>query len=110
MPNIYENTVPLYIDDPDIPEGQPCLEIKLKGEAVFPKLLFDRRELILPVVPLNIEAKCTFKIINDGYDSITLKYRVLEELGNLNLRCDFPEGNTLGVSKNKLKVDVYFIS
>lgn len=30
-------------------------------------LMFDRREVILPVVPLGIESIGMFKVINEGY-------------------------------------------
>jgi len=30
----------------------------MKGQGVFPKLLFDRKEVVLPVVPLGVMAKC----------------------------------------------------
>jgi hypothetical protein len=38
------------------------MKIKLKGEGIFPKITFDRKEIILPTVPLNITSKCV--IIN----------------------------------------------
>lgn len=66
-----------------MPPGKPCLEIKLKGEAQYPKLMFDRTEIILPVVPLNVYSRCTFKIINDGYDNLNLNYRVMDDMGLL---------------------------
>ena len=34
------------------------MKIKFKGEGIFPKITFDRREVILPTVPLNIASKC----------------------------------------------------
>ena len=34
------------------------MEITMSGVGVFPRLLFDRKEVILPVVPLGIVAKC----------------------------------------------------
>jgi len=34
------------------------MKIKLKGEGIFPKITFDRREIIMPTVPLNIVSKC----------------------------------------------------
>jgi len=34
------------------------MRIKLKGEGIFPKITFDRREIILPTVPLNVMSKC----------------------------------------------------
>lgn len=39
----------------------------------------------MPVVPLNIESRCSFKLVNDGYENLNVKYRVMDELGNLNL-------------------------
>ena len=34
------------------------LSIKLKGEGLFPRITFDRREIILPAVPLNVISRC----------------------------------------------------
>ena len=39
------------------------MKIKLKGEGIFPKITFDRREIILPTVPLNILSRCVFILI-----------------------------------------------
>lgn len=108
--NIYEKSIPLYIDDPELPANTPCLELKLRGEAAYPKLLFDRREILLPVTPLGLEARCQFRIINDGYENLNLQYRVMEELGNLNIHCTFPEGQTLGVGKARIRVEACFSS
>jgi hypothetical protein len=80
-PGQYEKIVPLFIDDPDMPADKPALELKLRGEAQFPKLMFDRTEVLLPVVPLGTDSRCVFKIINDGYDNLTLNYRIVEDLG-----------------------------
>jgi hypothetical protein len=33
------------------------MKIKLKGDAIFPKITFDRREIILPSVPLNVVSR-----------------------------------------------------
>jgi hypothetical protein len=54
--------------------------------------MFDRREILLPVVPLGATAKCIFRIYNDGYESINLKWRILEELVNLDIKCNFIDG------------------
>ena len=72
--------------------------------------MFDRKEVILPVVPLNIVSRSTFKIINSGYDNLNLKYKIIDELQKVNLEIEFPEGKNLGVTKTRLKVDVSFSS
>jgi len=38
------------------------MKIKLKGEGIFPKITFDRKEIIMPTVPLNIMSKCVFSL------------------------------------------------
>lgn len=71
----------------------------MKGEAAYPRLLFDRREILMPVTPLGIESKCTFKIYNEGYENMSLNSRIVDELDKLNLKLNFPEGKTMGVAK-----------
>ena len=100
-PGQYEKVVPFYLDN-DL--SKPYGNLTLKGMGDFPKLLFDRKEIILPVVPLDVESRCTFKIINDGYENLTLKYEIANDVGNIDknfLNLEFPEGKNLGVTKPK---------
>lgn len=73
----------------------------MKGTGTYPKITFDRRDIILPVVPLDITSKCTFKIFNDGYDNMALKEKVIEEFRKLNLKIRYLDGRTLGITKSK---------
>ena len=75
-PGNYEKIVPVYIDDPDTPKNQAYMELILKGDSANPKLLFDRKEIMLPVVPTEIEASSFFRIINEGYENLTISYRI----------------------------------
>lgn len=52
------------------------MKIKIKGEGIFPKITFDRKEIIMPTVPLNTVSKCIFRIFNEGYDNFNLKPNV----------------------------------
>ena len=61
----------------------------MSGIGSYPKLYFDRREIIMPVVPLNIESICEFYIINDGYESLTLKHNIIIEYGQLDLTINY---------------------
>lgn len=42
------------MSDPDIPSDLPYVELTLLGSGAYPRLLFDKKEVILPVVPLGI--------------------------------------------------------
>ena len=66
--------------------------------------------MILPVVPLGIESRCSFRIINDGYQSLSLKYSQPDISGGIPIQLIFPEGNNLGINNNKIKVDVVFVA
>ncbi|CAD8092149.1 unnamed protein product [Paramecium primaurelia] len=102
----YQKNIPVYIDS-----QESCyLELILKGKAAQPKILFDRREVLLPPVPLNIESKCSFKILNDGYENLNLRHKVFGEEGNINVKLRFPEGVSVGMSKKRLRVDALFQS
>lgn len=64
IPGKWEYQLPLYLDrDRDNKKS----EIILKGEAAYPKIMFDRRQIIMPVVPLGVESRCFFRIINEGF-------------------------------------------
>ena len=49
----------------------------MKGYGSYPKLSFDRREIILPIVPLNILAVSHFYVINDGYEKLVLRHNII---------------------------------
>ena len=51
---IFESIADLFIDD-NFSKSQ--ISIRLKGEGIFPRITFDRREIILPTVPLGITSK-----------------------------------------------------
>lgn len=95
----FSKTIPLYIDN-DF--AKPYLEIVLRGNGAAPKLMFDRREIILPIVPLNIVSKCVFRIVNDGYENMPIKAVISKEYGPLNLEAEFLDGHTLSITKSKL--------
>jgi hypothetical protein len=98
LPGEYEKIIPLYLDNET---NLPYLKIMFKGMGAFPKLTFDRREVILPVVPLGITAKCLFRIINDGYENLTLKHMIGQELEGFQVDVNYIEGKNLGITKNK---------
>lgn len=103
---VYSEELPLYLED----DLKPYTTIKLKGEGAYPKLLFDRREVIMPVVPLGIESRCSFKIDNEGYQNLTLKHYLAQDIGAIDLKVEYPEGRTLGLNSNQIKIDLSFKS
>lgn len=60
----------------------------------------------MPVVPLDIETTSSFKILNDGYENCNLKCQFLDDVADLGVKVSFPEGNNIGITRQKLKVDL----
>lgn len=99
----YEVKVPIYLND----KPQPYSYLTLKGEGAHPKLLFDRKEVILPITPVDIEAKAVFRVINDGFENLTLAYpTVAADVGAIPLEFRFLDGQNLGITRSKIRIEV----
>lgn len=79
--------------------------VKIEGEGTMPRIYYSEREVILPVVPLNILSKKNFKIINDGYDMLQLSFRIDCQLGTLPIAINFPNGEKLN-SNSEIEVEL----
>lgn len=82
------------------------MDVVVKGTASLPNLFFNKREVIMPVVPLGIETFSSFRIINDGYENCNLKCQFLDDVAGINAKVSFPEGPNVGITRQKLKVDL----
>lgn len=51
-----------------------------------------------------------FRILNDGYENLTLRHKVFGEEGNINVKLKFPEGNNVSMSKKRIRVEALFQS
>ena len=64
----------------------------------------------MPIVPLGVESRTTFKVINDGYENLNLEWYIPQDLGHIPVTLNFPEGTHLGVTRSRLKVEAVFKS
>ena len=104
----YNIQVPLYLDEQ---EQTPYLTITLEGKGILPKLTFSTPEVVLPAVPLGIQAKARFLVFNDGYDSLELQARLPAVTSDkVPVEFSFPSGRSIGVEKPSLPVEVSFRS
>jgi hypothetical protein len=101
----YSVELPLFIEE----DTKPYTVIKLKGEGAYPKLLFDRREVIMPIVPLGVESRCSFRIENEGYQNLLLKHYLAQDIGAINLIVK-PETKNMGSGTNSIRVDCSFVN
>ena len=84
--------------------------IRLEGEGFYPRIYFDKRELILPIVPLGIESSIKFKIKNEGYENeeINAQFETYPQ-GLLPIKLIWSENtHNIGLIKNDLKLEIKF--
>jgi hypothetical protein len=84
------------------------ITISVKACSDFPCIIFDRPYVLMPVVPLNTESRCTFEISNDGYENLNLKHIVVQELSNIDITLKYVNGANLSITKKKIKVEAVF--
>jgi len=106
QPVNYEEHVNLYLDG----SAEAYMSLTLLGQGTVPRILFDRREVILPIVPLNIPAKVVFYIVNDGYENVELDHKIIQDAVKLDISLNFPDGRQLGSTKQRLAVEAVFQS
>jgi hypothetical protein len=94
-----------FVDDEKV---IPKAVITLKGESAFPKILFDRHEILFPIVPLNVESKVQCYLYNDGYQSVNLKGHIIETFQHFPIKVEFPDGPSLNSKRHKVKVELSF--
>lgn len=105
----YNAIVPLYLDGD---KSRPYVELQLSGVGLFAQLTFDRREVVLPVTALGEVSTATFHVMNCGYDHLELRYKMPSESSpaRVPLQVSFPDGQAVGIAKQKLPVRVSFSS
>ena len=103
-PEEFEETIDFYIDKSD----KPYITLTIKGIGTIPRLIFDRREVVMPVVPLNTVSRAQFTIINEGYESVDVKYKRRQDAMHIPFELEFPDGTQLGITKGKIPVEVIF--
>lgn len=52
--------------------------------------------------------KQSFRIFNEGYDNFNLKPVVSQEIGQINLKLNYPEGKNLNITRKKIRVEVTY--
>mmetsp|Transcript_18627 Transcript_18627/g.36432 ORF Transcript_18627/g.36432 Transcript_18627/m.36432 type:complete len:3020 (+) Transcript_18627:106-9165(+) len=98
----------LYLDGQE--GGPPYLTVPVLGIGTPPMLTFDKKEIVMPTVPLGVESKASFQIHNRGYENLELKYTLPQSGDRLPLVVNFPMGSTLGVGRNTVPVELSFMS
>ena len=102
----YKSQVTLQVTDSD---GKVTHKIiRLEGEGLLPRLYFDKRELILPIVPLGFESSIKFKVKNKGYENeeIRAEFESYPQ-GTLPVELVWLDKNhSVGYNKNEIRCEV----
>ena len=64
----------------------------------------------MPVVPLGTESRCFFRIINEGFQTVTFKAQPSDDFSVIPLKVEFNDGVSLSSRRKAMKVEVSFKS
>ena len=102
----YQVKLPVYLDDN---ENEPYMNLEIIGFGAEPKLTFDRKEIIMPPVPLGVESRAIFTIYNDGYENLDLTEKIPSEMGKIPIVLEYQDNNrNLGVTRKSVKVEAKY--
>jgi hypothetical protein len=99
-----EDELPLLVD------GEPYVNLSLRGEGIHPHLSFSTNRVVLPTVPLGVTASARFHVHATGYDHLELACRVPLDTARAPLTVLFPKGKTLSMACPSLPVELRFCS
>lgn len=67
-------------------------------------------QVVLPSVPLGQRSEAVFYVVNGGYDNLELKFRLPPDGRRIPLEVELPEGDLIGIARDRLPVLVSFES
>ncbi|KAE9325926.1 hypothetical protein PR003_g16353 [Phytophthora rubi] len=97
-------------DLPLVVDGEPYVNLSLRGEGIHPHLSFSTNRVVLPSVPLEVTATAHFHVHATGYDHLELTCRVPLDTTRAPLTVLFPRGKTLSMACPSLPVELRFAS
>lgn len=98
----YFKRLEVYIKGQD-DKSRPYTTILCTGSGLFPRLSFDRDQVHLPTVPLGVTSRASFAIVNNGYSSLGIAYKISPNIPVL-VDVSFPDGNSVGIMVEQIRV------
>jgi hypothetical protein len=80
------------------------LNFSAQGTGSFPMLHFDRPEVFMPTVPLNVKSTALFHIRNEGYTNLELKYKLPQDTARVPLAIRFPSTGLFDFARYSLNL------
>lgn len=104
---VYSQKIKLFSNlDPEIE-----VELEINGNAVSPRISFNKNLLILPIVPIKTESKSIVDIENYGYEAVSIsKAKFAHTMQGIDLKFTFLDGKLLSLAKKRLKIEISFKS
>ncbi len=98
----YTKKLEIYVNGQPDPT-RPYLIILCQGSGVFPRITFSKQHVQLPTVPLGITSRTWFTIMNNGYNSLRMNFKVSPNIP-VPIEVTFPDGDEIGIMVEKIRV------
>jgi hypothetical protein len=87
------------------PNERPYLSLLCVGSGVYPCMTFSQTHIQMPTVPLGYSSRAQFLVHNNGYAALEVRHRISPSI-TVPLEVMYPDGNTLGIMIDKVRVVV----
>lgn len=105
----FEGKVPVYLDGAAKTKNAH-LRFGVAGLGAHPRIKFDEREVRLAPTPLGVVTTRRLWLINEGFDNMGISCKLPADKLAVPLQIEWPEGQMIGIAKQRLPVDVSFES
>lgn len=106
-PAEFAAVIPVFLDGQ---AKKAYISLELMGRGVLPRLSFSVREVVLPAVPLGVTSRATVIIQSHGYDNLAVTAKLPQDTDHAPIELSFPEGNVIGLAKDRLPCVISFRS
>jgi hypothetical protein len=100
----YSKKLEIYVTGQPDPT-RPYMTLLCQGSGVFPRITFSKQHLQLPTVPLGVMSRNFFSIMNNGYSSLRMNYKVSPNIP-VPIEVSYPDGDEIGIMVDKIRVFV----
>lgn len=87
---------------------QTYISLSLRGIGCFPMLTFDPPQVVLPMVPLGLRSEVIFNVVNNGYETMQLRFKAPPDSVRVPLEIEMVDGDVISLARPHLRVRVAF--
>eukprot|EP01135_Chromosphaera_perkinsii_P012039 Nk52_evm2s2578 gene=Nk52_evmTU2s2578 len=108
----YSMDIPVFLGDSSVKyftKANIFQAFKLSGYGATPLLSFNRPEITLPIVPLNVESSTVLTVINHGFEKELITYKLPSDTNKVPLSIAFLDSDVISEDNRLVRVHISMV-